>query len=397
MAKSSSTKPSTAGRPDSKLAQKIRLDLLQWYRKHRRTLPWRSDQPVAYHVMVSEAMLQQTQVTTVIAYFQRFIEAFPTVQALAQADEQQVLTLWQGLGYYRRARGLHAAARLIVAEHGGVVPDSVEVLLTLPGVGRYTAGAIASIAYDKPEPIVDGNVARVLARLFAIDQPTNEPAVLKQIWILAQQLVSATAGGEGDFNQAMMELGAIICTPRSPSCLVCPLGRSCQALDRGLVEQLPVKVERKKPAAVAHHVVAVESKGEWFFEQRPSEGLWSNMWQMPAAQELAVMSEAAADDETQQQRVLSRWLEDTRAIKADVLQMVGCFKHQTTHKTITFTLWRALLKGRRPAVDLGGEAMQVTSWRALDDLVDLPMSNPQKRMAKMLAVKQCSVGGNDLD
>lgn len=380
-----------AGLPDLKQARKIRLDLLQWYRRHRRTLPWRSDEPVAYHVMVSEAMLQQTQVATVIAYFNRFIEAFPTVEALAAADEQEVLTLWQGLGYYRRARGLHAAARLIVAEHGGVVPDSVETLLTLPGVGRYTAGAIASIAYDKADPIVDGNVARVLARVFAIDEPTNEPVVLKKIWALAALLVSASKGGEGDFNQAMMELGAIVCTPRSPSCLVCPLGGSCLALERGLVEQLPVKVERKKPAAAAHHVVAVESKGEWFFEQRPTEGLWSNMWQLPAAQELEAMNRIAAEDEAVQRRVLTKWLEETRKIKADVLERVGSFKHQTTHRTITFTLWRAGLKGRRARV--GEEEGSTTAWRVLDDLKDLPLPNPQKKMVKMLGVKQCSVGG----
>src|SRR5690606_33955664 len=172
--------------PDDKLAKTIRGDLLAWYLKHRRTLPWRSDEPVAYHVMVSEAMLQQTQVATAVNYFLRFIEAFPSVQALAEADEQQVLALWQGLGYFRRARGLHAAAKLIVSEHGGVVPDSVEALLKLPGVGRYTAGAIASIAYNQPEPIVDGNVARVLARVFAIDLPTNEPPAIKVLWQIAK-------------------------------------------------------------------------------------------------------------------------------------------------------------------------------------------------------------------
>lgn len=381
--------------PSVVLAKKVRHDLLQWYRRHRRTLPWRSDEPVAYHVMVSEAMLQQTQVSTVISFFNRFIEAFPTVEALANADEQEVLTLWQGLGYYRRARGLHAASRLIVAEHDGVVPDNVETLLKLPGVGRYTAGAIASIAYNQPAPIVDGNVARVLARLFAIDKPTNEPEVLKHVWTLAQQLVAAEAGGEGDFNQAMMELGAIVCTPRSPSCLACPLGASCQALEKGLVDKLPVKVERRKPAAVDHHVIAVASRGEYFFEQRPSEGLWSNMWQLPSAQEIEGLetagresaqsksnnAQSACSQSTLTQAVLMNWLDATRGLKVDGLVAAGSFTHQTTHRTITFTLWCAKLSGRRPSEKANN---QPHKWRRLTELADLPLPNPQKKIVKML-------------
>lgn len=384
--------------PSDKLAKAIRGDLLAWYLKHRRTLPWRSDEPVAYHVMVSEAMLQQTQVATAVNYFLRFIDAFPTVQALAKADEQQVLALWQGLGYYRRARGLHAAAKLIVSEHDGVVPDSAAALLKLPGVGRYTAGAIASIAYNRPEPIVDGNVARVLARVFAIDLPTNEPAAVRVLWQIAKQLVSAAKGNEGHFNQAMMELGAIVCTPRSPACLVCPLAVSCQALDKGLVEQLPVKTQRRKPKAVDHHVIAIESAGKWFFEQRPSVGLWSNMWQLPAAQELDLSTQTAEDasNDAQSQNQhhaerLANWLATSRQIKAVVYQNVGSFTHQTTHRTIAFTLWRAKLIGKKTTRSKKAQELQSTAWRKLDDLADLPLSNPQKRMVNMLGEKQCSI------
>lgn len=394
--------PTSPLMPTLKESKAIRANWLAWYMRHRRTLPWRSDEPVAYHVMVSEAMLQQTQVSTVISYFQRFIERFPTVEALAGAKEQEVLSLWQGLGYYRRARGLHAAAQMVVSEHDGVVPDSVEALLKLPGVGRYTAGAIASIAYNKPEPIVDGNVARVLARLFAIEQPTNEPAAAKRLWALAEQLVSAKSGQEGDFNQAMMELGAIVCTPRDPSCLVCPLAVSCKALERGLVGELPVKIVRRKPESVDHHVIAVLSRGQWYFEQRPEVGLWSNMWQLPAAQAIDFQhakqegqddTGASVDGMTTQQ-VLTQWLNDTRRLKVAELTEVGSFTHQTTHRTITFTLWRTAIDGRRPATKekvKGSTLSQEVAWRVLDDLKDLPMSNPQKRMIKMLTAKQCTL------
>ncbi|MEZ6191711.1 MAG: A/G-specific adenine glycosylase [Phycisphaerales bacterium] len=203
---------------------KVRQRLLKWYDAHRRHLPWRADKsetPNPYHVLVSEAMLQQTQVATVIPYFNRFIEALPTVDDLAAADEQAVLRLWQGLGYYRRARNLHAAAKAIQQEHGGKVPDTIEALLKLPGVGRYTAGAIASIAYGRPAPILDGNVARVLARLFLIEQPVDAPKTRNTLWQLAEQLVPDKRAG--DFNQAVMELGALVCTKVNPSCEACPL------------------------------------------------------------------------------------------------------------------------------------------------------------------------------
>lgn len=376
MAKTSRTKKTMAGEgkySSVKTAwiREVQTQLLVWYRAHRRDLPWRKETPDPYHVMVSEAMLQQTQVATVIGYFNRFIEALPTVHALAAAEEQQVLTLWQGLGYYRRARGLHAAAKLIVQEHAGQVPNTVDKLLKLPGVGRYTAGAIASIAHGLAAPIIDGNVARVLCRLRAIREPADDPQVRDQLWGLAAALVPGDAAG--DFNQSMMELGALVCLPRQPQCLICPIASHCEANRLGLVDELPVKVARRKPVAVAHHVVAIQSRGQWLFEQRPGVGLWSNMWQLPTAEELSLP--ALAGDAT---TVIQSWLHETRGLSVEELHEVNSFRHQTTHRTIQFTLWRGKLVGRRPGL------RENQSWRKLNDLADLPMSNPQKTMIRTL-------------
>ncbi|MEE9212020.1 MAG: A/G-specific adenine glycosylase, partial [Phycisphaeraceae bacterium] len=273
----------------------LRRSLGRWYRAHGRELPWRSKgakRPDPYRVLVSEAMLQQTQVATVMDYYKRFIATWPTVGKLAAAGEQQVLRRWQGLGYYRRALHLHAAAKKIATDYGGRVPDTVEQLLALPGVGRYTAGAIASIAFDRPEPILDGNVARVLARWFAITDPLGAPPTRARLWSLAEMMVPRR--GAGDFNQALMDLGATVCVPRNPQCDRCPVARHCAARRKGMVDELPVVRARRAPRQVTHHVVAVRRgshprsrKWRYLFEQRPSDGLWSRMWQMPTAEGLA--------------------------------------------------------------------------------------------------------------
>ncbi|MFN3168874.1 MAG: A/G-specific adenine glycosylase [Phycisphaeraceae bacterium] len=263
-------------------ATALRRKLLAWYRKHRRAMPWRAvngQAPAPYHVLVSEAMLQQTQVATVIPYFERFIKAFPTIEALAEADEQRVLTLWQGLGYYRRARHLYAAAKVIVERFDSQVPDTVEQLLELPGVGRYTAGAVASIAHGTRAAVVDGNVERVLSRLLLIEEPINAPATKNKLWPIAESLVPKT--NPGDYNQSVMELGAMVCTPKAPKCCICPVRAHCRAVREADPDKLPVKLAKKKPKAVTHVVVAAERNGKYLFEQRPSDGLWSNMWQLP--------------------------------------------------------------------------------------------------------------------
>ncbi len=343
----------------------IRRGLLRWYDRHQRVLPWRAgrgERADAYHVLVSEAMLQQTQVATVLPYFERFVSELPTLADLARADEQRVLRLWQGLGYYRRARHLHAAAKAIERDHGGRVPASVEELLKLPGVGRYTAGAIASIAFGKRAAILDGNVARVLARLFVIDRPVDDTSTKRVMWALAERLVPVRR--PGDFNQAMMELGALVCVRAKPDCAACPLARLCEAQSQGRVAELPVPAKRKAPMSVHHHVIAIRRRGKWLFHQRPNDGLWSGMWQMPTAEHWS------ADAEPEQ---MARWVEERFGLKVQADDCVGGFIHQTTHRAIKFHVWNAeVLSGRLRR----GSGV----WRRLDAVDDLPMSNPQRRV-----------------
>ena len=357
--------------------------LLAWYRKHRRDLPWR---PTAarpanpYHVLVSEAMLQQTQVATVLPYFARFIAAFPTVHALADADEQRVLTLWQGLGYYRRARNLHRAARVIVDRHAGRVPDTVAELLQLPGVGRYTAGAVASIAYDVPAPILDGNVARVLSRYRGISTPLNEPATQKRLWADAADLVERS-GDPCDFNQSLMELGALICTPRAAKCLYCPLRDGCNAFATGRVDALPVKTPKKKPLEVTHSIFALERRGRFLFERRPDDGLWAGMWQMPTLEGEATDGPGGRPRGRVASRLTPQTLVDHAAdryrLSIGTPQQRGSFTHATTHRMIRFDLYHApVTAGRLPA--------RRATWRRLTDLADLPLANPQRIAVDLL-------------
>lgn len=360
--------PKQSPAPTARRARALQSRLLRWYRAHCRELPWRaapSARANPYHVLVSEAMLQQTQVATVVNYFERFIAALPTIEALAAAEEKQVLRLWQGLGYYRRARHLHAAARAIVARHGGHVPQTLAELRALPGVGRYTAGAIASIAFDRAVPLVDGNVARVLSRWFTLIDPIDQPAARRRLWSLAEQLVPGEA--PGDFNQAMMELGALVCVPRGPACLMCPVASLCEARKHGQTDQLPVRGKRPTPRTVTHHVVAVTHGGDLLFEQRPAAGLWANMWQMPTAEHL---NESTVASE------IGHWLADHAAVRA-APEPVGQFSHQTTHRTIRFKIWRAPAQRRH-------RENGIRVWRRPEELDDLPLANPQRKALAML-------------
>ena len=246
--------------------------------------------PDPYGVWVSEAMLQPTRVETAIEYWKRFLGALPTVRDLAAASEERVLALWSGLGYYRRARSLQAAAEVVVEVHGGQVPRTRAELLALPGVGPYTAGAVLSIAFDLPEPLVDGNVTRVLSRLFAIRGETSRAAVQRELWSTAAWLVpvgpapDGSGGGAGDWNQALMELGATVCSPQKPACAACPVAAVCRARLEGLVEQLPELPRRPAPIEVELVAILAQRRGELLLEQRPPTGRMASMWQLPTAE-----------------------------------------------------------------------------------------------------------------
>ena len=253
--------------------------LINWVRKHLRDLPWRIEPRDPYCVWISEIMLQQTQVTTVIPYFRRFTERFPDVQALAQAPLDDVLKLWEGLGYYARARNLHRAAGMLTAGSRGRIPDRWDDFRALPGVGDYIAAAVLSIAFDRPHAVVDGNVKRVLARLLTMAAPTNQAASHTVFQAEADRLLARRR--PADFNQAMMELGALVCTPTSPNCLVCPLTRFCAAHRGGTVARYPRRVASRPVPEVQIAVGVVFKNGRVLITRRPEEGLLGGLWEFP--------------------------------------------------------------------------------------------------------------------
>ncbi|WP_018749753.1 A/G-specific adenine glycosylase [Paenibacillus sanguinis] len=269
-------------------------ELLIWYEGAKRDLPWRRHRD-PYYIWVSEIMLQQTRVDTVIPYFQRFIERFPTVTALSEAPEEDVLKCWEGLGYYSRARNLQAAARQVVERHGGVVPDNKVEVSALKGVGPYTTGAILSIAFNRPEPAVDGNVMRVLSRYFMIEEDIMKTGTRTLMEELAAELIPQ--GRASDFNQALMELGALICTPKSPQCLICPVMARCTGRLEGAEERLPVKSKAKSPRPEYRLAAVLEGGGELagrvLVRQRPDTGLLARMWELPHIPAGAVAGEGA--------------------------------------------------------------------------------------------------------
>ncbi len=252
--------------------------LLDWYQQNQRSLPWRGH-PDPYAVWVSEIMLQQTRVEAVTPYFRRWMERFPSIEALAQAPEQEVLSAWEGLGYYARARNLRRAAQIVVEQHGGELPRDPKQLRALPGIGRYTAGAIASIAFGLDEPALDGNIRRVLARIFNVEEPADSPDGARRLWGLAAKHLPK--GQAGEYNQALMDLGATICVPANPRCPICPVRGFCEARKLGVQNQRPVlKAKRAGP----HHVVVggvITRGGRVLLVQRPSNGLLGGMWEFP--------------------------------------------------------------------------------------------------------------------
>jgi A/G-specific adenine glycosylase len=262
--------------------QYFSIELLTWYERSKRDLPWRRSRN-PYYIWVSEIMLQQTRVDTVIPYFERFIDRFPTIEALATAPEEEVLKCWEGLGYYSRARNLQTAAQQVMELHGGEVPDNTSAVAALKGVGPYTTGAIMSIAYNRPEPAVDGNVMRVLSRYFLIEEDIVKVGTRKLMEKLVVELIPE--GRASDFNQALMELGALVCTPKSPSCLTCPVMAYCAGRIEGMEMQLPIKSKGKPPRPELRYVALVEGIGEHagkvLVRRRPDTGLLAKMWELP--------------------------------------------------------------------------------------------------------------------
>ncbi len=327
----------------------LRRRLLAWYRRHRRAMPWRGERD-PYRVWVSEVMLQQTQVATAQPYYLRFLERFPTLASLARARGRDVLAQWAGLGYYRRARHLHQAARLVVREHGGRVPDDPRAFGRLPGVGRYTTGAVLSICFDRSLPVLDGNVARVLSRLYAVRASVRDPAGARRLWALAAALVPRRS--PGDWNQALMELGATVCLPRAPRCGECPVRALCRAYATGRVERFPLVAGRRPTERVRRVVALIEHRGRVLMTRRDGR-LLEGLWELPGVE---IDDGARAGDAAIGRVLATRRTVATRRALGAALRRLGIrarltptgrtVRHTITHRTIEVEVWRAVPAGR---------------------------------------------------
>lgn len=320
---------------------------------------------------VSEVMLQQTQVETVRSYFKRFMQAFPNVQALAAADEQQVLKLWEGLGYYRRARGLHAAAKVVAGELDGQFPDDVPGLMKLPGIGRYTAGAIVSIAYDKPAPILEANTIRLLTRLVAYRDDPTKSAGQKLLWGVAEELLPRKQVSR--FNQALMELGSLVCTPKDPQCRACPLANVCQANLQGVVESLLPTTKKTIYTETREAAVVVRRGDKVLVRQCGPDERWAGLWDFPR---FAIDAEGPLFAK----RELEQKLTEQTGVQATARALLKTIKHGVTRYRITLECYEATHQGGR----LKSTKASPAKWVAPANLADYPLSTTGRKIAKLL-------------
>jgi A/G-specific adenine glycosylase len=339
----------------------LRAALLAWYTRARRDLPWRRTRD-PYRIWLSETMLQQTRVETVIPYYERFVARFPDAASLADADEQEVLKLWEGLGYYSRARNLRAAAISIARDHGGALPRDPDALAALPGIGRYTLGAIRSIAFEEAAPLVDGNVRRVFSRWLAERAPSE-----RVLWELAGALVPGER--PGDFNQALMELGATVCTPRKPRCSDCPVRADCAAAAADRAEQFPAPRARPAPRRVHAVAGALERAGRWLLVRQPSRGLLGGLWALPSAENDGALV-AAVQEHT--------------GLRVRAASELGHVRHVFTHRDLRLRVISLEARGR--ARRSAGEQLR---WCSPASLQELPLSRLMQKVLALLA------GGSD--
>jgi A/G-specific adenine glycosylase len=355
--------------PDAACRRSLRQRLLAWYDAHARDLPWRRTKD-PYAIWLSEIMLQQTQVATVKPYFERFLKRLPTIEALAQADEHEVLRLWEGLGYYRRARQLHRAARIIAAEHGGRFPRDPQLVRRLPGIGRYTAGAVLSFAFDAREPILEANTLRALCRLLAYGGDPHGGEGQRLLWATAEILLPRR--GAGRLNQALMELGSEVCTPRAPRCMECPVAVLCRANQQGRQQEIPSPKRKPATQAVREAAVVVRHRGRVLLLRWPEGRRWAGLWDLPRFP-LAGKSPAEIGREL---------VEHVRALTGVTVapgQHITTLTHGVTRFRITLDCYEAkYVSASRKAPPLE------TRWLRPAELGDYPLSSTGRKLANLV-------------
>ncbi len=351
-------------------------DLLHWYEENKRDLPWRKTQD-PYRVWVSEVMLQQTKVDTVIPYYHRFLESFPTLKDLAEAREEEVMKAWEGLGYYSRARHLHQAVKEVVENYGGEVPHEKKAFSSLKGVGPYTAGAVLSIAFEQPEPAIDGNVMRVFSRLLLITEDITKAKTRKIFEEVIPPFLEEVLPSE--MNQALMELGAIVCFPTSPHCLLCPVERYCMAREEGVQEELPVKAKKRAPKVKKMAAVILKNEeGKTLFHQRPDDGLLATLWEYPNTE----IKEAGQTKET-----LTEFLSSEYEIEAIIGEKVQEVKHVFTHLIWEIEVYEGIVKRQKTCQN------ERLSWLTLREATQYAFPVSHQKILKEQKRKEESADG----
>ncbi len=366
--------------PDLDLAwrDRIRAALITWFATEGRRLPWREDRD-PYRILVSEMMLVQTTVAAVIPYFTRFLAQFPTVEALATAEESEVLKAWEGLGYYRRARQLQAAARAIQTEHGGIFPVDPEAIRALPGVGRYIAGALLSFAFDQPAPIVEANTQRVLARWLAWPDDLKTPRSQARLWEAAGRLVPESHAGA--FNQAFMELGALVCVPRKPLCRACPVAEECLSHKLGVQDRLPMVAVKSPPKLAAEACFLVGREGKLLIVKRGKGRLWEDFWEFPTIHRDG-FDPAGRGLANPGESDLARDLFRLTGVQAEVGPVVRTLRYGVTTHRVTLEAHRAEWQAGEPTP---GPGLVETAWEPVDHLSRYTLSSATRRLVAWLA------------
>ncbi len=353
----------------AKKLKKLQVALLKWYGLAKREMPWRKTRD-PYLIWISEIMLQQTQVKTVIPYFERWASEFPTIQALAEAPESKVLKLWEGLGYYSRARNLRKAAQLVVDQFNCKVPNTLKEIMTLPGIGRYTAGAILSIAYEKKTPVLDGNVKRILSRLFRLNENGASKASQEILWKSAEEILPKKK--IGDFNQALMELGATVCLPSKPGCLFCPLKNCCQAKINGEQHLYPPPKPKAPSKKIEVSAGVIWRGGKIYIQQRLKDGLMADLWEFPGGK---------IESGESPEECLDREIREELGVEIQIQNKLMTIKHSYTQFRVTLHVYKCrLLKGKIKAV-----SCQQWKWVDPGSLSQFPFPAANKRIVDSLS------------